>query len=114
MRAGIILLGVMLLIIGIFFIVIGFDTIDTKDTGQRDMAKTVLVSGVVVGFLGLIICFVGLRQRMRKEEDVKKKEPPKILEQPSKDEAVNTIKVRYAKGEITKKQYKKMMKDIEK
>ena len=112
MRGGIVLLGIMLLIIGVFLIGIGLEPIYKENTAN--IAKTVLVSGVVCGFLGLIICFVGFKGRIFKEKKVKNEPLVQINEKPSKDEAVDMVKVRYAKGEITEKQYKKMKKDLEK
>lgn len=76
--------------------------------------------GVFSGFVGFVLIVVGAvlpgRKGVKKEaaaETVPKKGEEKEEPEENEDAALTTLKVRYAKGEITKAQYDKIRKDLE-
>jgi len=70
--------------------------------------------GLTIGFV-LIILFALLQGK----ESITKSKVKNIFSQndikdvPAKDDAINILRTRYAKGEITKKQFEEMKKDLE-
>src|SRR5271157_2169063 len=78
--------------------------------------------GGFVGFMGFVLIVVGavLNPPPKKQEKAAAAEPAARraegkdeTEETQEDAALTTLKVRYAKGEITKAQYDKIKKDLE-
>jgi uncharacterized membrane protein len=77
--------------------------------------------GIILLITGLIVSIAGATSQDKKKintynKQVKMKNeiPTKIIEPTSQDEALKTIRLRYAKGEISKEQFEQMEKDLEK
>jgi len=116
-NAGIIIFGFLILLIGMY------DSANIANISSSSYVFIQVGTGLyltIIGGIGLIIfglwnnkeSYRGRRetglQNKEEKEETKEKEMQK-----SEDEALKTLKLRYAKGEITKEEYEQMKKDIE-
>ena len=89
-----------------------------QDCQQVNEANTLLALVPIAYLFGIIFFFIGLVARPKgqaqptAQHTQEKAEEPKETK-PSEHEAIKTLKIRYAKGEITKKQFDQMKKDLE-
>jgi len=110
-----ILIGIVLLIVGFIITIVGVSRGEKKIIATNDV--NCQVCGIPRGNQHfyvvnrkdekLIVCGQCI-EPFRKEIAMKNQ----VIEQPS--EALNILKTRYAKGEITKEQFEQMKKDLEK
>jgi uncharacterized membrane protein len=101
MRAGLLLVGLIFFVVGIFF----------------SLTIIGLIIGIPIGLVGFIIMLVGLfssgkskPQNITIQQTVSGKD--KNGDRADED-LLKTLKSRYVKGEITSKQYKDMKADLE-
>ena len=99
MRAGLLIVGLIFLVVGIWL--------------TASLIGAII--GIPIGFIGFIMILVGLfssgKQNITIQQTVSGDRKGS-----SKDDndAITTLKMRYAKGDINKKEYLEMKKDLEK
>ena len=128
MRIGIFTIGIILIIVGIFLFFHGNSTIHEIESydiyglpisdffmllspdlkSQYELAQTMKVVGFGFGVVGLVVCIAGIAASSTKPQVVTQTEGSTQNNETSK-----ILKLRYAKGEITKEVYEQMKKDIE-
>jgi len=94
MRAGLIIGGIFLMLLGLFF----------------DLTLIGLVIGLPIGIIGFIMLLVGLFTSGKSSQIIVTQQ---VSRNSKSDDNLNLLKRRLAKGEITKKEYEELRKEIE-
>ena len=124
MRSGILIIGIILAVVGIFLFFYGQGQVqqveqygilgewamnlDEDLANQYQVAQVMELFGIIFGFVGVILCIAGIVAPCPKPQFANKTEGSTQNNGTSK-----ILKLRYAKGEITKEEYEQMKKDIE-
>jgi uncharacterized membrane protein len=102
MRSGLLLVGLIFLVVGI----------------GLTASLIGAIIGIPIGFIGFIMILVGLfssgKQNITIQQTVSGDRKGSSKDKDDDNDAVATLKMRYAKGDISKKEYLEMKKDLEK
>ena len=105
MRSDILGIGIFLVIIGVILFFSGYIIVVSSSFGDLGNVSLMMNFGIIIGVIGVFASVVGitLPKEQEKDESVEK----------NKEDAIEVLKLRYVKGEITKEEYEQMKKDIE-
>ncbi len=119
MRRLVVIIGLVVIVIGAILYVMGlvmgnywqFMMSYMMNPQFHDWASVMNFSGLVLLIIGSIITIAGAVSTEEKVDEVAEKQEPRAAAQ-TKEDAFEILKTRYAKGEITKKQFDQMKKDL--
>lgn len=128
MRGGILTIGIILLIFGIFLYFSGNNMVQQVEAydvegipiseilklvssdarRQYEVGQQMKMFGSIFGIVGFIVCIAGIATPSKKSEE------KNHLKKKSDDEdLMKILKSRYVKGEITKEEFEQMRQDLE-
>ncbi|MDP8202274.1 MAG: SHOCT domain-containing protein [Candidatus Tenebribacter burtonii] len=136
MRGGILVIGLILLVFGMFLFFNGsnmtgeFDRLNTGDIPWGELIKlhpdaysrynsgqSQVMLGGIIGVVGFIICIAGIfmpyNKELKREKTEPNTKPIKTELKQEENEAIDILRMRFVKGEITDKEYEKMKKKLE-
>jgi len=110
MKTSLVITATILFIIGLFLLAFRiFFSMSIPGLGFVNIDVVCIFIPVILIIFGIVLFILGIRTTDLhiKQEEVTKKDD-------SKDDAMKLLDARFAKGEITKKQYNEMKKEIKK
>jgi len=115
MEKDIVLIGIIFLVVGAILFFMGQAMSNSwqymMNPQYYNWAPMMNIFGLVFLIVGFLVSIVGaVSPEKKKNIQIKKNEIP--LPKQTKDEALEVLRTRYAKGEITKEQYDQMKKDL--
>ena len=116
MEKDIVIIGIVFLVVGAILFFMGQAMSNPwqymMNPQYYNWAPMMNMFGLVFLIVGFIVSIVGaVSPEKKKNIQIKKNEIP--LPRQTKDEALEILRTRYAKGEVTKEQYEQMKKDLE-
>jgi putative membrane protein len=117
MERDIVIVGIVFIVVGAILFFMGQAMSNSwmymMSPGYYNWAPMMNMFGIALLIVGFIVSLVGAVSPEKKNNiQVMKNETSSSIQ--TKDEALEILRTRYAKGEITKEQFEQMKKDLEK
>jgi uncharacterized membrane protein len=128
--------GIVFIIIGVFMVYYGYSTVQTIESkniyglslpeffeadpqsqGEFIVANFIILVGVVVIIIGIVLCYISLFAVTKSgrieflgnaSQSIQSRRPRGQLDDP-----IQILRIRYAKGEISREEFQRMKQDIE-